>query len=541
MRRSRRAGSASGTPSSGAYRFFSDRPVFLAGRRIALGMCSHLCLSRGRRRGSRTAHGSRAGSESRVERSWTHAGCPIFGGDERPRPRMGHQTIQQREEDGSPVSRAWGRFLPGRHQSYPCERFLLLAARKFQCRVRGQKVHERDEGLPLSSRRRTWHPPRRRGAKHAGWGSNSRRQVGGSKKEALGSQDQGSSIRWTASQFFRPSPGHADIRDFEKRKVVVPSEAGGPRGAELRQRASGEEEEAPQATGVNNWECIGRCRGKAEFRRKQQCWVVEPSTDVGRCLQPGWQTEEVEEEKAKKEKEEEGFRWVFVRIQYKRKQFISPQAAFTEEGGEETGIGFEAPHGSCEGCPIGHEPSGRRRRWTSRSCYIFCPGPILLPDPGKASSSGPPQGRKRALQSGSGHRHPTGRGYPTAGGHAGGKVSRCGDSSPGRLWETAKWLEVSRLEDRGAASSDILLAARKHQRVIDRASGRGSFSRSYDQYWASGHGEWTDAPTGRGKGKHGKKGKGKGKKSKNSKKSQSDPWWTGGNPEKDQKDPEGAK
>ena len=134
----------------------------------------------------------------------------------------------------------------------------------------------------------------------------------------------------------------------------------------------------------------------------------------------------------------------------------------------------------------------------------------------------------------------------------GGDIQRLADMLAGRYlavetaalegsWETAKWLEVSRLEDRGAASSDILLAARKHQRVIDRASGRGSFSRSYDQYWASGHGEWTDAPTGRGKGKHGKKGKGKGKKSKNSKKSQSDPWWTGGNPEKDQKDPEGTK
>ena len=133
----------------------------------------------------------------------------------------------------------------------------------------------------------------------------------------------------------------------------------------------------------------------------------------------------------------------------------------------------------------------------------------------------------------------------------GGDIQRLADMLAGRYlavetaalegsWETAKWLEVSRL-DRGAASSDILLAARKHQRVIDRASGRGSFSRSYDQYWASGHGEWTDAPTGRGKGKHGKKGKGKGKKSKNSKKSQSDPWWTGGNPEKDQKDPEGTK
>ena len=87
-------------------------------------------------------------------------------------------------------------------------------------------------------------------------------------------------------------------------------------------------------------------------------------------------------------------------------------------------------------------------------------------------------------------------------------------------WDTAKWLEVSRLEDRGAASSDILLAARKHQKVIDRASGRGSFSRSSDPQWQWAHpggGEWSDNPTGHGKGKKGKKGKGKGKKSKNRK------------------------
>ncbi len=134
----------------------------------------------------------------------------------------------------------------------------------------------------------------------------------------------------------------------------------------------------------------------------------------------------------------------------------------------------------------------------------------------------------------------------------GGDIQRLADMLAGRYlavetaalegsWETAKWLEVSRLEDRGAASSDILLAARKHQRVIDRASGRGSFSRSSDHYWASGHGDWTDAPIGRGKGKSGKKGKGKGKKSKNTKKGQTDPWWTNANAEKEHKDPEGAK
>ncbi len=134
----------------------------------------------------------------------------------------------------------------------------------------------------------------------------------------------------------------------------------------------------------------------------------------------------------------------------------------------------------------------------------------------------------------------------------GGDIQKLADMLAGRYlavetaalegsWETARWLEVARLEDRGAASSDILLAARKHQRVIDRASGRGSFSRSSEQYWQGGHmggGEWSDTPIGRGKGKS-KKGKGKGKKSKNKK--GHDAWWHDKNAEKEQKDGDGAK
>ena len=135
----------------------------------------------------------------------------------------------------------------------------------------------------------------------------------------------------------------------------------------------------------------------------------------------------------------------------------------------------------------------------------------------------------------------------------GGDIQKLADMLAGRYlavetaalegsWDTAKWLEVSRLEDRGAASSDILLAARKHQKVIDRASGRGSFSRSSDPQWQWAHpggGEWSDNPTGHGKGKKGKKGKGKGKKSKNRK--NQDQWWTERNADKDEKAAEAAK
>ena len=136
----------------------------------------------------------------------------------------------------------------------------------------------------------------------------------------------------------------------------------------------------------------------------------------------------------------------------------------------------------------------------------------------------------------------------------GGDIERLADMLAGRYlavetaalegsWETARWLEVARLEDRGAASSDILLAARKHQKVIDRASGRGSFVKGSEYYWApntQGHGDWSDLPFGRGKGKHGKKGKGKGKKSKN-KKGQGDGWWQDKTTEKEDKSSEMAK
>lgn len=96
-------------------------------------------------------------------------------------------------------------------------------------------------------------------------------------------------------------------------------------------------------------------------------------------------------------------------------------------------------------------------------------------------------------------------------------------------WETARWLEVARLEERGAAPAEVLLAARRHHKTLDRASGRGSFGRGSDGYWGAGHGgsgHWDDwAPTGRGKGKKGKHGKGKGKKGKAGKKGKEANWW----------------
>lgn len=47
-------------------------------------------------------------------------------------------------------------------------------------------------------------------------------------------------------------------------------------------------------------------------------------------------------------------------------------------------------------------------------------------------------------------------------------------------WDAAKWLEIDRLEERGAVGPSVLLAARKHQRTVEKAAGRGSFPGTYD-------------------------------------------------------------
>ena len=96
-------------------------------------------------------------------------------------------------------------------------------------------------------------------------------------------------------------------------------------------------------------------------------------------------------------------------------------------------------------------------------------------------------------------------------------------------WDTARWLEVAKLEEKGSAPTEILLAARRHQRTVDRASGRGSYGRS-ETVWGAGYsssgGHWDDwSGAGRGKGKKGKSGKGKGKKGKAGKKGSENPWW----------------
>ena len=94
-------------------------------------------------------------------------------------------------------------------------------------------------------------------------------------------------------------------------------------------------------------------------------------------------------------------------------------------------------------------------------------------------------------------------------------------------WDTARWLEVSPLTEKGAASTSLLLEARQHQKTVDRAAGRGSY-RSSEQNWGyntSYAGSWGSenyAPQGkgRGQGKGKKGGRGRGGKGKKGQ----DPW-----------------
>lgn len=105
-----------------------------------------------------------------------------------------------------------------------------------------------------------------------------------------------------------------------------------------------------------------------------------------------------------------------------------------------------------------------------------------------------------------------------------GKLDRVGDLLAGRFmavetaalegsWSTARYLEVCR--------QNLLLAARKHLKLVDRASGKGSFNAPSKPSWGGAsynYGSWDDGDgqgTGRGKGKT-KKGKGRdrGKKGK---------------------------
>eukprot|EP00435_Cladocopium_sp_Y103_P021184 s3415_g5.t1 len=82
------------------------------------------------------------------------------------------------------------------------------------------------------------------------------------------------------------------------------------------------------------------------------------------------------------------------------------------------------------------------------------------------------------------------------------------DTATRQGWQAAKYLEIQSLEDDGTAPPHILLAAMKHQKQVEKAGGKGSWTRS--QTWS---GEWQGdgRPKGKNKGQKGKGKKGKGK------------------------------
>ena len=84
-------------------------------------------------------------------------------------------------------------------------------------------------------------------------------------------------------------------------------------------------------------------------------------------------------------------------------------------------------------------------------------------------------------------------------------------------WQTARHMELFPLEDSSAASASLVLASRKHQKLVERVQGKGSnpgWSTWTPKGRPKGRGDWYDQGEGQTKGKKGKgdrKGKGKGK------------------------------
>lgn len=107
-----------------------------------------------------------------------------------------------------------------------------------------------------------------------------------------------------------------------------------------------------------------------------------------------------------------------------------------------------------------------------------------------------------------------------------GDVARVGDSLAARFmaihqalldqgWHTAKHMELHSMDDANAATASLVLASRKHSRLVEKVQGRG-YGGWYGKGKGKGRGGWQNygdgaADTKGGKGKDGKKGKGKGR------------------------------
>lgn len=85
------------------------------------------------------------------------------------------------------------------------------------------------------------------------------------------------------------------------------------------------------------------------------------------------------------------------------------------------------------------------------------------------------------------------------------------DTATRQGWQTARFLEIDPDAEDGCAPAHVLLAAQRHGRLVEKAGGKGSWSRASS--WTQQ--EWTQDARPKGKGKDpkgkGKKGRGKGK------------------------------
>lgn len=105
-----------------------------------------------------------------------------------------------------------------------------------------------------------------------------------------------------------------------------------------------------------------------------------------------------------------------------------------------------------------------------------------------------------------------------------GDIARVGDSLAARFmalhqsmldsgWGTARFMELHSMDEAAAAAPSLVLASRKHSRLVDKVHGKGNAWGSWNK--GKGRNGWKgygDHDVKGGKGKDGKKGKGKGGK-----------------------------
>lgn len=127
-----------------------------------------------------------------------------------------------------------------------------------------------------------------------------------------------------------------------------------------------------------------------------------------------------------------------------------------------------------------------------------------------------------------------------------GEIAKVGDALAARFmaihqslldqnWSTARFMEIFPLEESSAASSSMVLATRKHTKLVAKVQGfsTGGWSGPYRGRGKGGKGGWYEKGDPKGEGKD---GKGKGKKGKDKTKGKNETWRSPHNEWKEKKD-----